>query len=37
MRVGGGGGDEEIEVKPDVFLFNCRLVVKLPEYYHRSF
>lgn len=37
MRVGGGGGDEEIEVKPDVFLFNCKLVVKLPKYYHRSF
>lgn len=33
MRIaGGGGGDEENEVKPDVFLFNCRMVVKLPGY-----
>ena len=31
------GGVEENEVKPDVFLFNCRMVVKLPGYLHRSF
>lgn len=29
-------GGEENEVKPDVFLFNCRVVVKLLGYYHPS-
>ena len=31
-----GEEDEKNEVKPDVVLFNCRMVVKLRMYYHCS-